>query len=706
MCVVIGSESEFAASLSHVGVLIAVEDLHVEELEVIHVEVVVVLHRSVEGEAEWQSIHVAGAVTDAAADDGIVAGVLLDSWLVIGVDHVEELVDLATLLSLGQHQAVGHAAVGLGLVQLKLVVAVGGIHQFLVKLEVGGAVVDPEAEVAAAALDVIDASLQLNLEVLQFKEVLVVVFQRNLMTVLVVLGSDEDLDYSRLGLVRGNVQDELERLVVEALLAGLDDKAGAVVERVATESVESLSWCFPCRFHVDSVADVCIEVLEVCCQGLGHVDGVDLDSLKAVVGLRVHREGLHQVPVVGEQVLVHFVEQWVADRGVVVHEGSRVCLAVLTERSAFVDDVTVPFGQAAVVLLVDAVHVTLDHVTQLVDDVDIVLVVLVDPVHDALRVELNVLHVLHILRVVEVVVVSTAGVGNAVVAAQTAVETSLDRLIHVEAGNLAQVVGETLKVVTCQQLPVHIEVELATTVRVQFVHLIALAPERIVQVEVVVEAVEAYVLQVIGQSVLVVHVAVVVSVVGLHNNVVDIIQLLDVMEAVHLVVLSHLQGLAVEEAPRMDLVLGGHHDTLHIVTEQIGNGEGVDEQLLVHMLASPEDDVLVGLPVLGEVEETHQADGVWQMAIVHNGPNLIVSEGMVLPQLEEVLQLLSMVIVVDVFPGLVLVETAVVLLCKYVVLVDVLQNFEDKLLLHQKVTVRHLGLNVLAMATKCQQRQR
>lgn len=160
MCVeVIGSESEFAASLSHVGVLVAVEDLHVEELEVIHVEVVVVLHRSVEGEAEGQRIHVAGAVTDAAADDGIVAGVLLDSWLVIGVDHVEELVDLATLLSLGQHQAVGHAAVGLGLVQLKLVVAVGGIHKFLVKLEVGGAVVDPEAEVAAAALDVIDASL-------------------------------------------------------------------------------------------------------------------------------------------------------------------------------------------------------------------------------------------------------------------------------------------------------------------------------------------------------------------------------------------------------------------------------------------------------------------------------------------------------------------------------------------------------------------
>lgn len=205
---------------------------------------------------------------------------------------------------------------------------------------------------------------------------------------------------------------------------------------------------------------------------------------------------------------------------------------------------------------------------------------------------------------------------------------------------------------------------------------------------------------------LVVHVAVVVGVVGLHDNVVDIVQLLDVMEAVHLVVLGHLQGLAVKEAPGMNLVLGGHDNTLHIVAEQVGNGEGVDEELLVHMLASPEDDVLVGLPVLGEVEETHQADGVWQMAFVHYGPHLIVVEGMVLPQLEEVLQLLGMVIVVDMLPGLVLVVAAVVLLGKHVVLVDVLQYFEDELLLHQEVTVRHLGFNVLAMATKCQQRQR
>lgn len=62
--------------LDHIGVLVAVEDLHVHELEVVHVEVVVVLHRSVEGEAEWQGVHVAGAMADAAADHRIVAGEL------------------------------------------------------------------------------------------------------------------------------------------------------------------------------------------------------------------------------------------------------------------------------------------------------------------------------------------------------------------------------------------------------------------------------------------------------------------------------------------------------------------------------------------------------------------------------------------------------------------------------------------------------
>lgn len=65
------------------------------------------------------------------------------------------------------------------------------------------------------------------------------------------------------------------------------------------------------------------------------------------------------------------------------------------------------------------------------------------------------------------------------------------------------------------------------------------------------------------------------------------------------------------------------------------------------------------------------------MAFIHHRPNLIVVEGMVLPQLEEVLQLFNMVIVVDMLPGLVLGKTGIVFMCEYVVLVDVLQYFED-----------------------------
>lgn len=70
------------------------------------------------------------------------------------------------------------------------------------------------------------------------------------------------------------------------------------------------------------------------------------------------------------------------------------------------------------------------------------------------------------------------------------------------------------------------------------------------------------------------------------------------------------------------------------------------------------------------------------MAVIHYGPHLVVVEGMMLPQLEEVLQLFNIVIVVDMLPGLILVKTGIVFLCEYVVLVDVLQYFEDKLLLH------------------------
>lgn len=48
-----------ARCLGNIGVLIAMEDLDVEEFEVVHIEVVVMLHRSVEGETEGQGIHIA-----------------------------------------------------------------------------------------------------------------------------------------------------------------------------------------------------------------------------------------------------------------------------------------------------------------------------------------------------------------------------------------------------------------------------------------------------------------------------------------------------------------------------------------------------------------------------------------------------------------------------------------------------------------------
>lgn len=250
----------------------------------------------------------------------------------------------------------------------------------------------------------------------------------------------------------------------------------------------------------------------------------------------------------------------------------------------------------------------------------------------------------------------------------------------------------------------HIEIQLTATILVQDMHLIALGPVGIVQVEVVVEAVEANVLQVVGQTVFIVHVAIEVRVVRLEHHIVDIVELLDVMEAVHLVVLSHLEGLAVKEAPGMNLILSREHNALHIVAEQAGNGEGIDEELLVHMLAGPEDDMLEGLPVFGVEEETHQTNGIFLMQVVHDGPHVIVAERMMLPELKEMLQLLSLMVVADMFPRLVFIEAGIVLRHEDIILIDMLQHLEDELLLHQEILVSHLGLDMLALAAKRQER--
>ncbi|EDW41218.1 GM19389 [Drosophila sechellia] len=679
------------------------EDLHVDELEVVDIEVVIMLHRPVEGETEGQGVHVAGTVSHAAADHRIVAGELGNLGVVVRVDHVEELEHLAALLAARQHHTVGHAAMGLRLVELELVVAVGGVHQLLVELQVGGAIVHPEGEVTAGALDVVNARLQMHLEVLQLEEVLVVVLQWDLVSVLIVLGSNEDLDHGILRLVRGHVQGELEGLVVETLLAGLDHIAGSLVVGVPAEGVQRIGGSLNGGLHIDGIADVRVEVLEVGGQALGHVDGIDVDTLEGVVLLVVLRIGLHQMPVVADNGLVHLVEDGIAHGGVVVHERAGEALVAMAVVVALVHNEAVQLVQTAVELLVHAVRIALDDVAQHIDGLHIELLVLVDPVHHALRVNLHVLDMLVVVLVVEAVVVLPVPLGHAVVGAQVAGIAGFGRHIHVESGHLAEIVGQTLQVPTGQQLPVDVQVELTATILVEDMLLAALRPERIVQVEVVVEGIEANILQVVGQIVIVVQGAVHVRVVRTDHHVVDVVHLLDMIEAVHLVVLSPFQCLAIEVAPWVDLVVGRQDDSLHIITEQTGNGHGVHEQLLVHVLAGPEDGVLEGLPVLGEVEETHQTHHILLVLVVHHRPHHVIGEGLVLPQLEEVLQHLRVHIVGHVLPRLVLHVAASEWGGEHIGLVDVLQDVEHELLLHQKVLVRHLGVQVLGLAESSQQ---
>lgn len=389
-------------------------------------------------------------MANTAADNGIVASVLGDNGLMVWIDHVEELIDLTALLALGQHHAIGYAAVRFRLIQLEFVVTVGGIHQFLVELEVGGAIVHPETEVAAGALDVVDASFQLYLEVLQLEEVLIVVIQWDDMAELVVFGSNEHLDNGSLCLVRADVHGELEGLVVETMLAGFDHKAAAIVEGVAAKHMVDIASGHRGVLNIHGIANIGIEVLEVGGQTLGHVDIVNFNTLEAIVNLGVLGEGVHHMPVVAEQVLVHLVEQRIAQGGVVVHEAAGVRFVVLTVRLSLVHNVAEPLVQAAIELFVNAVSIALQHIAEYIDGIDIASVVLVNPVHDALRVQLHVLHILHVVGRVEVVVVGATGIGYAVVVAYAAVEASVHRFVHVELGHLTHIVGQTLHVVARQ----------------------------------------------------------------------------------------------------------------------------------------------------------------------------------------------------------------------------------------------------------------
>jgi len=383
-----------------------------------------------------------------------------------------------------------------------------------------------------------------------------------------------------------------------------------------------------------------------------------------------------------------------------VHEQLGEALHAVGVVLSLVHDEAVELVQATVELLVHTVHVALDDVAQHVDGLHVELLVLVDPVHHALSVHLHVLDVLVVVAMVEAVVVLPVPLGHSVVGAQVAGIAGLSGNVHVEGRDLAEIVGQALQVPTGQQLPVDVQVQLTTTILVQHMLIAALGPEWIVQVEVVVEGIEADIFQVVGQIVIVVQGAMGVGVVGTDDNIVDVVHLLDMVEAVHLVVLGPFQSLAVEEAPGVDLVLRWQDHSLHIIAEQSGDGEGVDEELLVHVLTGPEDGVLEGLPVLGEVEQADQTHRVLLVLLVHHRPRLFVVEGLVLPQLEEVLQLGRMHIVGHMLPRLVLHVAGGEGGAVDIVLVEMLQDLEDELLLHQKVLVSHLGIQVLGLATQ------
>lgn len=77
----------------------------------------------------------------------IVSLVQLSGWCLVFGDDEEELVWVASLLALGQHQAGWESAVSLTLVQWEFAFSLNGQHDLLVQFVVGGAVVDESVKV-------------------------------------------------------------------------------------------------------------------------------------------------------------------------------------------------------------------------------------------------------------------------------------------------------------------------------------------------------------------------------------------------------------------------------------------------------------------------------------------------------------------------------------------------------------------------------
>ncbi|CAG9111354.1 unnamed protein product, partial [Plutella xylostella] len=223
-------------------------------------------------------------------------------------------------------------------------------------------------------------------------------------------------------------------------------------------------------------------------------------------------------------------------------------------------------------------------------------------VHEVLFEALEVLQSVGVGRGLEVVVVVPGDEGVQRVGDQVGGVAGLDGQLPGELGDLSETVGQTLHVVTGQELLVEVVESLATTLGEGAGGLVVLHPEGEDGVEVVVEGVQTDVLGEVGDLLLLVVEVGPAGVVSQHGvNVVfvgDSVFLSDLgldEALLHLGAADLVDDVSVEEVVGVDLVGSGQD-------HQDGVGAGVHEHALVDPDAGPGGGLVEGLKVLGVVE--------------------------------------------------------------------------------------------------------
>lgn len=251
---------------------------------------------------------------------------------------------------------------------------------------------------------------------------------------------------------------------------------------------------------------------------------------------------------------------------------------------------------------------------------------------ELLLVGLQVFEVAHVVFVLDLVVVVPGHERLQVVVDHVGHVAGLDGPPPGQLGDLTKSVGQTLEVVTGQQLLVEVEVDLSPAF-LQDSEFLTVHPERHAGVEVVVVSVKADVLGEVRQLLFLVYVVEPAGVVGADVENVVLLNNAEVRgnplgdeEALHLDALDLGDDIGVDEVVGVDFVGSGEDDSGGVVTVLDGDAEGVDEESLVQVDAGPRGGLVEGLEVLGVVEQVVEGDGLVPALLVVDGEDGVMGE--------------------------------------------------------------------------------